>query len=77
MKRFSGLAKQWNREVFGNIFWKKSLLAMLGGIQRKTDVRPSRYLLGLESQLRTELENVLLQEESLGTEVEDYLVERR
>lgn len=66
MQRFSGLASIWNKEVSGNIFWrKKNLLARLAGIQRRVSVRPSRYLPTLASQLRMDLDKVLIQEESL------------
>ncbi|XP_052287360.1 uncharacterized protein LOC127898893 [Citrus sinensis] len=54
----------WNRQQFGNIFWRKRrLMARLGGIQRALEKYSSQGLLELELKLRTELEEVLTQEE--------------
>ena len=54
----------WNRQQFGNIFWRKRrLMARLGGIQRALEKYTSKGLLELELKLRTELEEVLTQEE--------------
>ncbi|XP_052290822.1 uncharacterized protein LOC127900258 [Citrus sinensis] len=55
---------EWNRQHFGNIFWRKRrLLARLGGIQRALEKYTSQGLLELELKLKTELEEVLIQEE--------------
>ena len=55
---------KWNRLNFGNIFEKKkSIMARLNGIQKVVSVRPSNFLLNLESELQRKLEMVLTQEE--------------
>lgn len=56
----------WNKNVFGNIHWKKKRLeARLGGIQRKFGICRSNNLIKLEAKLKKELEEVLYQEELL------------
>lgn len=63
---FREVADQWNKKVFGNIFDRKNkYLELLEGIQRKLEKGPSRYLAQLETQLRKELGEALLQEEVL------------
>lgn len=58
--------REWNRFVFGNIFWKKNnLLARLAGIQKTLERHPSRSLLRLEAKLTKELDETLLHEETL------------
>ena len=42
---------------------KKSIMARLNGIQKVVSVRPSNFLLNLESELQRKLEVVLTQEE--------------
>ena len=64
LPKASHLVLEWNRHVFGNIFWrKKRLLARLGGIQRALEDYYSHGLIDLEKQLIAELEEVLSQEE--------------
>lgn len=56
---------QWNRNVFGNIFDRKSrCLARLAGVQRKLAVGPSSHLQQLEETLRLELDSILAQKET-------------
>ena len=56
--------KNWNREVFGDIFQrKKRLEARLRGIQTRIAERPNSHLLNLESHLRKEYFEVLQYEE--------------
>ncbi|KAH9649730.1 putative ribonuclease H protein [Citrus sinensis] len=71
-KSFTLKALDWNRNVFGNIFWrKKRLLAKLGGIQRALKDYYSHGLIDLEKQLRVELEEVLILLFTLQNPVED------
>lgn len=50
---FTTKVSAWNKDVFGNIFWKKRrLLARLGGIQKALKDYSSHGLLDLEKQLR-------------------------
>lgn len=50
---FTTKVSAWNKDVFGNIFWKKRhLLARLGGIQKALEDYYSHGLLDLEKQLR-------------------------
>lgn len=66
MDRFRVVASQWNRHSFGNIFWrKKTLLARLGGIQKRLSIRHSHFLSNLELELREELNTMLQQKEHL------------
>lgn len=53
----------WNRRVFGNIFDRK--FRSLAGIQRALSTRRSKYLLDLEFKVKFELNETLVQEESL------------
>ncbi|XP_019172110.1 PREDICTED: uncharacterized protein LOC109167542 [Ipomoea nil] len=56
----------WNKGTFGNIFHKKKkLLARINGVQRSLAIRPRADLIKLGRKLRTELEDVLYQEELL------------
>ncbi|OMO94467.1 reverse transcriptase [Corchorus capsularis] len=58
--------KTWNREHFGNVFYKKQkLLSRLLGAQKALSDQPSQFLIDLDSFLRKELQLVLRQEESL------------
>jgi hypothetical protein len=58
--------KEWNREIFGNIFKrKKELLARLNGIQNSPHYGYSSFLDSLEKDLQAQLENTLYQEECL------------
>ena len=66
VKLFTEDAPKWNRQQFGNIFQrKKSIMARINGIQWVNSIRPSTFLLNLESELQKELEVVLNQEEEL------------
>ena len=56
--------KDWNYNVFGNIFSRKRRLAKrLGGIQRALETRQNAALMRLDKKLRDEWSNLLLQEE--------------
>lgn len=58
--------QNWSKEVFHNIFReKRHLMARLAGIQKLLPQNPHRGLLKLESRLRLELDDVLMQEELL------------
>ena len=61
---FVGKAKQWNVEVFGNLFAKKRrVLARLNGTQKALANNPNAFLLDLEQQLISEYSLILMQEE--------------
>ncbi|KAE8702100.1 hypothetical protein F3Y22_tig00110503pilonHSYRG00817 [Hibiscus syriacus] len=63
---FKSKATEWNLEVFGHIGRKKKeLLARLLGIVKALNVIYSRRLVELHSKLKSELEEVLQNEESL------------
>ncbi|XP_050273319.1 uncharacterized protein LOC126716553 [Quercus robur] len=63
---FTNKAIRWNKEHFGNIFFrKKTIMARLNGIQRAMLVNPSAFLLNLENELLKDLDAVLNQEEEL------------
>lgn len=56
--------KEWNRNVFGNIFKRKNrLLVRIAGIQKRLGSCNTKGLLKLEKKLRKDLDEVLLQEE--------------
>lgn len=58
--------KNWNKEVFGNIFHqKKRLLARIVGVQTALSSHKERRLLKLEARLRRELDEILEREEVL------------
>ncbi|KAH1032609.1 hypothetical protein J1N35_044783 [Gossypium stocksii] len=62
---FISTVKAWNCSSFGHIGRKKRvLMAKLKGIEEKLDRYPSNFLLNLEKQIRSELEEVLTQEAS-------------
>ena len=64
--RFTNEAIRWNKEHFGNIFFrKKTIMARLNGIQRAMAVNPLAFLLNLENELLKDLDAVLNQEEEL------------
>ena len=64
---FADKAKIWNKNIFGNLFqWKKRLLARLLGIQVALSIRPNRFLLELERQLRLEFHDISKIEEGFG-----------
>jgi hypothetical protein len=61
---FTEAVMKWNKDVFGNIFWKKkNLTARLRGIQSSLAVSPNAYLVNLEKTLRKKFLVVLQQEE--------------
>jgi ribonuclease HI len=61
---FTEAVMKWNRDVFGNIFWKKkNLMARLRGIQSSLATNPNAFLVNLEKTLRFEYLTVLQQEE--------------
>lgn len=55
--------KQWNTNVFGNIFHKKKrLLARISGIQKARDLHENPFLIRLEETLIKEYETIIAQE---------------
>ena len=63
---FADKAKIWNKEVFGNIFWKKrNLSARLMGVEKALANAPSQRLINLHNSLLGELEKILNLEEEL------------
>lgn len=63
---FAKGVKDYNSQVFGNIFWKKKrLIARLQGIENKLSIVASAGLLDLQHDLWKEYEEVLAQEEIL------------
>jgi len=63
---FTPQLKEWNQEVFGNIFKrKKELLARLNGIQNSPNYGYSNFLESLEKDLQNQLVVTLYQEECL------------
>ena len=65
---FVVLARIWNKEVFGNIFWKKkNLMARLLGVQRVFASQPSQRMINLQNLLTDELNGILAMEEELWT----------
>ena len=66
LKRFAENLKTSNKEIFENIFQRKRLLrARLEGAQRQLVKRSNLHLLKLEAKLRRELDDTLIQEESI------------
>lgn len=64
--KFAVLARVWNKEVFGNIFWKKkNLMARLLGVQRIIANQPSQRMINLQNALTDELNGILAMEEEL------------
>lgn len=62
--RFTTDVKIWNKEVFGNLSYRKNRVeARLRGIQTSLANSPSDHLLNLEAQLRKEYFEILQQEE--------------
>ncbi|XP_075647222.1 uncharacterized protein LOC142618104 [Castanea sativa] len=65
--------KIWNKEVFGNIFQRKSrIVARLNGIQKALANGSSSFLIGLEKQLSEEYWEVNQQEEELWSIKSQY-----
>ena len=63
---FADKAKIWNKEVFGNIFWKKrNLSTRLMGVEKALANAPSQRLINLHNSLLGELEKILNLEEEL------------
>ena len=58
--------KEWNKEVFGNIFKRKNeLLTRLNGIQKSPNYGYINFLESLEKDLQDQLDTTLYQEECL------------
>ncbi|GMI86798.1 hypothetical protein HRI_002349100 [Hibiscus trionum] len=63
---FQNRGKVWNRDVFGHIGRRKTLLiARIKGVELARSRRDSEFLRGLERDLKMELTQVLKEEESL------------
>lgn len=55
----------WNRNAFGNVFYRKQkLLNQISGIQKAMESNPSKHLSRLNDYLSDELNSFLLQEEA-------------
>ena len=63
---FTQKVKIWNKDVFGNIFWKKkNLIARILGVEKALCRYPSQSLINLHKSLSEELEHILNLEEEL------------
>ena len=63
---FTLKARNWNKEEFGNIFWRKrNLLARLGGVEKALAQNPSQRLINMHSWLSEELGKIISLEEKL------------
>ena len=63
---FTQKAKNWNKEVFGDIFWRKrKLTARLLGAEKALANNPSQRLIDLHKLLSGEMEKILDLEEEL------------
>lgn len=61
---FTRKAKDWNVNVFGNLFAKKRrVLARLNGAQKALAINPSDFLIQVEKNLIEEYNLIMLQEE--------------
>ena len=70
--------KIWNKDVFGNIFWKKkNLIARILGVEKALCRYPSQRLINLHKSLSEELEHILnLEEELWGIKARsDWLIQ--
>ncbi|KAL4364157.1 hypothetical protein GQ457_04G008120 [Hibiscus cannabinus] len=66
INQFQQMSSAWSLEVFGHIGnRKRHILDRLRGIERTLEMGPNLYLEELEKALKSELDIVLLQEESL------------
>ncbi|KAL4626597.1 hypothetical protein ACB092_05G108500 [Castanea dentata] len=66
VESFTQKGKAWNKEVFGNIFWKKrNLTARLLGVEQALANNPSQRLIDIHNFLSGELEKILALEEEL------------
>lgn len=66
LKCFASSLRDWNKNIFHNIFKKKyELWARLEGVQRSLNNGGPSRLVALEDKLKVEMENVLAQEELL------------
>lgn len=66
IERFARAAKKWNRDVYGNIAWRKEkLMRPVAGLQLALESRRLERLLQMGRELRGELEITLDQEELL------------
>ncbi|KAK9983152.1 hypothetical protein SO802_032677 [Lithocarpus litseifolius] len=71
-------AKAWNKDVFGNIFWKKkNLIARILGVENALGRNPSQRLINLHMSLSEELGHILgLEEELWGIKARtDWLIQ--
>ena len=63
---FTQKVKIWNKDVFGNIFWKKkNLIARILSVEKALSRYPSQRLINLYVFLSEELEHILNLEEEL------------
>ena len=61
---FTSKVKQWNHEVFGNLFVrKKRVLARLNGVQKAMSNNPNHFLIQLEKSITEEYAEIMQQEE--------------
>lgn len=66
LKNFTEKLVEWNRDTFGNIFWrKKKLNRQMEGVSKAMETRLTVGLLKLERNLKREWAYLLLQEELL------------
>ena len=75
---FTLKVKVWNKDVFGNIFWKKkNLIARILGVEKALCQYPSQRLINLHKSLSEELEHILnLEEELWGIKARsDWLIQ--
>ena len=57
--KFTNKAKNWNPNVFGNLFHQKNrILARFKGVKIGLSNRPNEFLVCIETELRTELAKV-------------------
>nr|POF06827.1 putative ribonuclease h protein [Quercus suber] len=66
VETFTQKAKTWNKEVFGDIFWKKrNLTVRLLGAEKALANYPSQRLIDIHKFLSGEMEKILVLEEEL------------
>lgn len=64
MEQFKSQLWQWNKDTFGNIFWKKRRwTARILGVQKALARHPRPSLFALERQLLHDFRDILAQEE--------------
>ena len=63
---FTQKAKSWNKEIFGDIFWKKrNLTTSLLGMEKALANNPSQRMIDIHKFLSEEVEKILALEEEL------------